>query len=414
MNTIHVRITAYNAEKTLRRAIDSVLAQTYKNYVIYVCDNGSEDGTRSIVDEYAERGLIIPYYNEKNRVFEGKSIEFRDLRFNIPDEDFFASLDSDDEIYPENFEKLINFALENDLDIAMAGYDLFNMQNDTKDVYQHFANNKKQIILETPEDYLENFKTLYLYSWAVWGKLFRGSISRELDHPLISFRMYGDTASVLSAIMKARRVGVLPEQLLCYYIGNDKSITRSHDKTRIYAPEALFKIVCELLYEKLKITEPDDFTTVFAYSLFFSKVAETIAYSLSADISEDEKFSELKHMINCETNREFYRSVNYFDIVTYKDEAFDVFGLPLAWIMANQKKISPKYLCDTYHLFFDVIFQSKEPKFIIEEIDFLLQYDLRVINSILCGAFEAPRNWLLKLPESELRNSVLEKVGKYL
>ena len=42
---IYVRTCAYNAEKTIRRAMDSVLNQTYRDITYYVLDNGSTDRT---------------------------------------------------------------------------------------------------------------------------------------------------------------------------------------------------------------------------------------------------------------------------------------------------------------------------------------------------------------------------------
>lgn len=46
---IYVRTCAYNAEKTLRRAMDSVLNQTYGELTYYVLDNGSTDRTGEIL-----------------------------------------------------------------------------------------------------------------------------------------------------------------------------------------------------------------------------------------------------------------------------------------------------------------------------------------------------------------------------
>ena len=45
---IYFRTFAYNAEKTLRKSVDSVLNQTHKEFVYYLMDNGSTDGTRAI------------------------------------------------------------------------------------------------------------------------------------------------------------------------------------------------------------------------------------------------------------------------------------------------------------------------------------------------------------------------------
>jgi len=46
---------AYNAEKTLPRAIDSILGQTFQNFEYYILNNGSLDGTWKIIEEYARR-----------------------------------------------------------------------------------------------------------------------------------------------------------------------------------------------------------------------------------------------------------------------------------------------------------------------------------------------------------------------
>ncbi len=58
---------AYNAEPYIREAIDSILAQTYVNFELLVCDDGSTDGTLSIVKERAQADARIKVFvNEKN------------------------------------------------------------------------------------------------------------------------------------------------------------------------------------------------------------------------------------------------------------------------------------------------------------------------------------------------------------
>ena len=68
---IYVRTCAYNAEKTLRRAMDSVLNQTYDKLTYYVLDNGSTDRTGEILREYAEKdSRVVPFFNKVNRNLE--------------------------------------------------------------------------------------------------------------------------------------------------------------------------------------------------------------------------------------------------------------------------------------------------------------------------------------------------------
>lgn len=60
MPLVSVCIPAYNAEKTLRETLESLLEQDYPNYEIVVADNRSTDGTKEIVLDYAKQG--IRYY----------------------------------------------------------------------------------------------------------------------------------------------------------------------------------------------------------------------------------------------------------------------------------------------------------------------------------------------------------------
>lgn len=64
---ISVLIPTYNRKELLKRALDSVLKQTYKNIEIYVSDNASADGTLELMQEYSKNDKRIIYSRrEKN------------------------------------------------------------------------------------------------------------------------------------------------------------------------------------------------------------------------------------------------------------------------------------------------------------------------------------------------------------
>lgn len=65
---VSVILPAYNAEKTIREAVDSVLSQTYDCFELIIIDDASTDGTKAIIEELALKDPRIKIlYNEKNR-----------------------------------------------------------------------------------------------------------------------------------------------------------------------------------------------------------------------------------------------------------------------------------------------------------------------------------------------------------
>ena len=64
---ISVIVPVYNTEKYLRRCIDSILAQTYKDFELILIDDGSTDNSGLLCDEYAETDNRIVVFHEDNK-----------------------------------------------------------------------------------------------------------------------------------------------------------------------------------------------------------------------------------------------------------------------------------------------------------------------------------------------------------
>ncbi|NOS92184.1 MAG: glycosyltransferase family 2 protein, partial [Cyclobacteriaceae bacterium] len=92
---VSVIMPVYNGEKYLTRAIESVLAQSYPHIELLVVNDGSTDGTESIVKQFAD--TRIRYFYQKNA---GVSVA-RNLALANMQGEFFCCLDGDD-VLPEN------------------------------------------------------------------------------------------------------------------------------------------------------------------------------------------------------------------------------------------------------------------------------------------------------------------------
>lgn len=104
---ISVIMAAYNCEKTVEKAIDSILAQTYENWVMIICDDGSTDGTLAILNRYAQRypGKFVIIRNERN----SKLPCSLNHCLKYVQTDLVARMDADDWSTPDRFEKQVAF-----------------------------------------------------------------------------------------------------------------------------------------------------------------------------------------------------------------------------------------------------------------------------------------------------------------
>ncbi len=92
MPTISVIMPAYNVEQYLAASVESVLAQTYRDWELVIVDDGSTDRTGRIADEYAARDPRVRVIHQRN----GGLSAARNTAMRYARGEFFALLDSDD------------------------------------------------------------------------------------------------------------------------------------------------------------------------------------------------------------------------------------------------------------------------------------------------------------------------------
>ena len=105
---ISIIIPAYNAEKTLKKCIKSVLRQTYKNYELIIVDDGSEDNTVAISDFYAERYSAVQVIHSEN---QGVS-SARNLGMEKAIGDYILFLDADDRLIESALDNMVPYTSE--------------------------------------------------------------------------------------------------------------------------------------------------------------------------------------------------------------------------------------------------------------------------------------------------------------
>lgn len=219
---LYIRTTAYNAEKTLQRTIDSILNQTYKDFRYYILDNGSKDKTGEIIEKNAKRdSRLVPFWGKVNRVYDDNP-DFCFLPQSLKDEDYIVFLDADDYYEPTFLEEMIQFMEENNLDLAACGTRVFNESGEVSKIVQ-----KDRILVLSPEDFNEYFSYYHWNLRQIWGKIYKAKVARlriETGPTKNAPKAYGwDTYNMLNCMDAVERFGVYPKALHNYYYSTSTS-----------------------------------------------------------------------------------------------------------------------------------------------------------------------------------------------
>jgi glycosyltransferase involved in cell wall biosynthesis len=102
MSLVSIVMPAYNRADTILRAIRSVQEQTYQDWELIVVDDGSTDGTATLIEGMDPRMKVI---RQENRGFVGA----RNTGLEASTGEYIAFLDSDDEWLPYHLELCIAF-----------------------------------------------------------------------------------------------------------------------------------------------------------------------------------------------------------------------------------------------------------------------------------------------------------------
>ncbi|MBQ7459550.1 MAG: glycosyltransferase [Bacteroidales bacterium] len=106
MERVSVLMGVYNCEKYLQQALDSLYAQTYRDFKIIICDDGSADKTYEIAEQNAaSHSNIVLIRNQRNMGLN----HTLNLCLELADTEYCARMDGDDISLPTRFEKEVKF-----------------------------------------------------------------------------------------------------------------------------------------------------------------------------------------------------------------------------------------------------------------------------------------------------------------
>lgn len=201
---VSIIVPVYNAEKTLKRSLDSLRKQTLKDIEIICVNDGSIDKSGQILADYAAHDARFKVITQENKYIGAA----RNTGLAAATGEYVGFLDNDDWVSPDYYENLYRRAKFHDADIAVVAqnYEIFNRVGNK-------FNKNSQIMFLLNTDVIDNLKTeFFKIPRFVWDKIYRKSF---LDKYYIKSSerrtFYEDFFFILQAEINANKIAVAHE-----------------------------------------------------------------------------------------------------------------------------------------------------------------------------------------------------------
>ena len=202
---ISVIVPVYKVENYLDQCVSSIVNQTYRNLEIILVDDGSPDNCPAMCDEWAQRDSRVRVIHKAN----GGPDTARNAGLDAAKGEYIGTIDSDDFIDPDMYEKLYILLTENDADISMC--DFVQVDENGQSLDNQEEPMKDELI--SREQMLQKFSQLRIHYYYTWNKLYKAEIFRDIR---FIGGIHDDTGTIHRILGAAKKMAISSEQL-CFY-----------------------------------------------------------------------------------------------------------------------------------------------------------------------------------------------------
>lgn len=243
MGAISIIVPVYKVEKYIKRCIDSILEQTFRDFELILVDDGSPDQCGRICETYAEKDERIIALHRENGGLSAARNTGLDWMFANSESSYVTFIDSDDWIHPQYLETLLGTIEKNNAGVSVANFQrLDEYQADTIDKLD-----RSPTEVMGAEDFFLNHEWNFNYAW---GKLYRREYFRHVRYPV--GKNFEDTFTTYKVLFAGKTVAFIDFPLY-YYFYNTEGISHS-----LWNPSEL--VVMEGIREQIRFYEENGFS----------------------------------------------------------------------------------------------------------------------------------------------------------
>lgn len=218
---VYIIMPAFNVEKYIKKAIKSVLNQSYKDWKLIIVDDGSTDNTFSICSHYERKDSRIKIIHKKNQgLFLARMTGINYCKKIANDNDFVTFIDSDDMFFSKSAISTLISQVDDEIDIIVGSSKKFLYYSRI-----NFSNFNLSSKVYTREEILSK---LYLSFYGrytgmpsnVWSKLYRFSTIKDIpDYENHPYFFAEDQFINLVAFSFARKIKTIEDIVYAYRFG---------------------------------------------------------------------------------------------------------------------------------------------------------------------------------------------------
>lgn len=250
---VSVIVPVFNAERTLRQCLDSILGQTHTSIEVLCIDDGSTDGSGALLDEYAAQDARVRVTHKPNGGYGSACnaglAEARGAWISI--------VEPDDWIEPRMYERMLAFAapFTEPIDIIKTPY--WRIVNpDTPEQCKLPCRYAGHVKPPQQPFTIGEAARIMRHHPSIWSALYRTSFLRDhaIRFPEIPGAGWADNPFLIETLCQAKTIVYLDEAFYCYREDTDEKNAAFAQKNPMMAFERWHDI--SDLLERLHVTSP--------------------------------------------------------------------------------------------------------------------------------------------------------------
>ncbi len=301
MPLLSVIVPVYKVEKYIKRCVDSILNQSYKDFELILVDDGSPDNCGKICDEYELIDKRIIVVHKKN----GGLSDARNAGIEIMKGQYVTFIDSDDFIHKETFSTLMENIEKENADISICSF------LRTSDNVFETSISKDYTIYSGKESVIQMYVNPESICFiTAWGKIYKSSLFKNIRYP--KGKLHEDEFTTYKLLYSSKRVVFTNNKFYFYYINPESIIQSLISERNLDSLEAMVERTA--FFEALNETQLANYTKL--------SIVSNISYSYQR-LSREKKSKNSKELKK--------RYLSYLDKSFEKDYISSKKGIQKIW-----------------------------------------------------------------------------------